>query len=364
MRRKRAARKPEILGAEEESGASVQVTELGNQTSAERSIGTPAADDPTTGGAPDLLPVVQTPQTPRQWVSSQPVVVGRPGPVFEPEAVGGEHRAVPYRPDTLVDGWASESFTIRASSVRGYLHRYNGAPRQDDLAIVLRARERQLLVAVADGVSSAKQSHIGSTTAVRYAVQWLGTNVGEPPADTDWRALVENTAWALVEQATNLFAVDMSAELAEPLIATTLVCAVIEAEEEGDLTAHVISVGDSGAWTLAGGEFTKIEGGKDATESGLTSSAVSGLPRIPIELAAVKVTVSPGQVLLLGTDGFGDPLGDGSGDVGSLFAELLGDRVPSMTEFAHALDFSRETFDDDRTLVAIWPRAESAGGML
>jgi hypothetical protein len=30
--------------------------------------------------------------------------------------------------------------------------------------------------------------------------------------------------------------------------------------------------------------------------------------------------------------------------------------VPSLIEFAHMVDFSRETFDDDRTLVAVWPR--------
>ena len=32
--------------------------------------------------------------------------------------------------------------------------------------------------------------------------------------------------------------------------------------------------------------------------------------------------------------------------------------VPSLIEFAHAVDFSRETFDDDRTLVAVWPRKQ------
>jgi len=29
---------------------------------------------------------------------------------------------------------------------------------------------------------------------------------------------------------------------------------------------------------------------------------------------------------------------------------------PPPRAFAHVLDFSRETFDDDRTLVSIWPR--------
>jgi hypothetical protein len=29
---------------------------------------------------------------------------------------------------------------------------------------------------------------------------------------------------------------------------------------------------------------------------------------------------------------------------------------PPILGLAHAVDFSRETFDDDRTLVAVWPR--------
>jgi hypothetical protein len=38
--------------------------------------------------------------------------------------------------------------------------------------------------------------------------------------------------------------------------------------------------------------------------------------------------------------------------------------VPSLIEFAHAVDFSRETFDDDRTLVAVWPRRQLASETL
>jgi hypothetical protein len=37
---------------------------------------------------------------------------------------------------------------------------------------------------------------------------------------------------------------------------------------------------------------------------------------------------------------------------------VLSPSVPSLIEFAHAVDFSRETFDDDRTVVAVWPRKQ------
>jgi hypothetical protein len=45
--------------------------------------------------------------------------------------------------------------------------------------------------------------------------------------------------------------------------------------------------------------------------------------------------------------------------VGNLFRDVLTRSCPpSLIEFAHAVDFSRETFDDDRTLVAVWPRKQ------
>ena len=190
---------------------------------------------------------------------------------------------------------------------------------------------------------------------MRYAVQWLAQAVGEPTASTDWHALVQSTAWALIEQAASIRGTeDRSAEDTERLLATTLVCAVIDHDNAGGGLVHIVGVGDSGAWILREGSFHRIEGGKTEGD-GLSSSAVSGLPRVPTEVTARSDRLLPGDVLLLGTDGFGDPLGVGDGEVGNLFRSVLSGRVPPLLEFGHALDFSRETFDDDRTLVAVWP---------
>ncbi|GAC50397.1 hypothetical protein GOACH_24_00180 [Gordonia aichiensis NBRC 108223] len=46
----------------------------------------------------------------------------------------------------------------------------------------------------------------------------------------------------------------------------------------------------------------------------------------------------------------------------TFFKDVLGVGVPSLLEFANAADFSRETFDDDSTLVAVWPGAAVAAG--
>ena len=95
-------------------------------------------------------------------------------------------------------------------------------------------------------------------------------------------------------------------------LATTLVCAVIEPAGPGVLRAHIVAVGDSSAWVLTGGEFIEVLGGKTTLDGGLASSAVTALPRQPEHLAPTVFDFLDNAVLLIGTDGIGDPLGNGT----------------------------------------------------
>ena len=283
------------------------------------------------------------------------IVIGIPSPDLEPVLTNPRFRDFPFRPDTVIDGWSNDLVTVRGASLRGHVHRHNGAPRQDDFAIHV-LRDGRLIALVADGVSSANQSHLGSTTAVRQATKWLKTQLPPQTADTDWMALVRDAAYALINQAQAMLQLQDPPDVgsAEKEMATTLLCAVIEPIEAGILRASIVGIGDSGAWLLRDGQFTPVLGGKTADEGGLSSNAVAGLPRLPGELQPSVIEIQEGDVLLLGTDGIGDPLGTGEGGVGNLFRKLFGgSRPPSLIEFAHALDFSRETFDDDRTLVTV-----------
>jgi hypothetical protein len=325
-------------------------------------IDQPVAEDASEWPANTGIPATSESLPAGGWPSARPIVIGNPTPDFEPVGVSDSYRTTPYRPDTTIDGWSSGSFTIRAASLRGHLHRYNGAPRQDDFAVAIQTDRDRLLVAVADGVGAVPHAHIGASTAVRYATQWLAEMAPQDIAEIDWRTLIQSAAWTLVEQAGALLgSAEVDAEQAEAALATTLTCAVCEPAAEGAMSVRLVCVGDSGAWVLGRGQFTRLVGGKTASESGLTSSAVSGLPRVPKVVQPVEAIVQSNEVLLIGTDGFGDPLGSGTADVGALFKTVLGERVPSLIEFAHALDFSRETFDDDRTLVAVWPRQARGG---
>jgi hypothetical protein len=52
------------------------------------------------------------------------------------------------------------------------------------------------------------------------------------------------------------------------------------------------------------------------------------------------------------------PLADGGGEVGVTLARELS-RPPDVVDFARLLDFSRSTYDDDRSLIAVWRSDES-----
>jgi serine/threonine protein phosphatase PrpC len=285
------------------------------------------------------------------------ITIGSPSPTVEPTAIAATYSSLPFRPDVVIDGWSTDTMTVRGVSQRGHLHRYNGAPRQDDFA-VHQLPDGRVIVLVADGVSGAHQSHIGAATVTRQAADWLHSNLGVDLAHTDWSALLKYAAWSLTERAQQLLGLEAPDPVrAEEELATTLVCAVVEPVGDRVLRAYLTSAGDSAAWLLSSGQFIEIVAGKTVSATGVASSAVVGLPRLPADVTPVVVEFADDDVLLIATDGIGDPLGSGQGGVGNLFREVLTrPSAPSLIEFAHAVDFSRETFDDDRTLVAVWPR--------
>jgi hypothetical protein len=327
----------------------------------------PATDSDSAVTAPSEVPPTASPIPEESGIAEvvgstvvPQITIGSPSPAVEPTAIASSYSSLPFRPDVVIDGWSTDAITVRGVSQRGHLHRYNGAPRQDDFAIH-RLPDGRVIVLVADGVSAAPQSHLGAATVTRQAADWLHSNLGDDLAQTDWSALLKSAAWALTERAQVLLGLDAPDPVrAEGLLATTLVCAVIEPTENQTLRCYLTSAGDSAAWVLSAGQFHEVIAGKSVPTGGVASSAVVGLPRLPAEVVPAVVDVAQDDVLLVGTDGIGDPLGTGQGGVGNLFRDVLSrPSPPSLIEFAHAVDFSRETFDDDRTLVAVWPRKPS-----
>lgn len=291
-------------------------------------------------------------------------MIGTPVTRFEPRPP----RSRTYRPDTVVDGWSTGRLVVRGGSVRGYQHRHDGTPRQDDFSVAWHDSAGAVVIAVADGVSDAELAHVGATLACRTAVdqllRWLddsGDGSGDGRGQPDWADVLRCASWALVEFAKGQPAAgpdEQDAERAERLLASTLVAAVVLPNDDGSATVTAARAGDSTAWLLRGQDWTELFGGaagEDPDE--LLATAVTALPRLPVEVAAATVELPADGVLLVGTDGVGVPVGDGRGPVGTALAAGV-ESPPTPLDLAYLLDFSRETFDDDRTLVAVWTLRE------
>ncbi|QMU74569.1 protein phosphatase 2C domain-containing protein [Streptacidiphilus sp. PB12-B1b] len=290
--------------------------------------------------------------------------IGVPSTVFEARPPGAA--SLSYRPDTIVDGWSTHAFTVRMASVRGDRHRYGDRPREDDVALAVDPRTGALVFAVADGVSKARQPHLGATLACRTAVDTVVAQLdgGRAHADIDLPQVLSAGAYALRDHASRVLertaAGSVGIDETAHLLATTLVAGLVTPTPDG-LQVSLVRIGDSNAWVLRGEVYEPIWEQPPPGDQEVASSAVHPLPYVSSGIRPRGFVLPDRGVLLVGTDGFGGPLGDGTGQVGRLFAERLAAPPPPL-EFAHLLDFSRETFDDDRTLLAVWQRRQHSGG--
>jgi serine/threonine protein phosphatase PrpC len=335
----------------------------------------------------------------RTRLARGPVTIGEPAADVAVQLATAE----PYRPDTVADGGDAFGLTVRAASVRGLYKRHLGGPRQDDLCLRLHAPTRTVIVAVADGVSAAPRSGLAAALAVRHAAACVGRQLERGVVDLDWAEVFRHASWALVEEHRRAGGDAHAGVDATALsLATTLTVAVLspcdgsgvtgrDAESDTDASdpdgsrvqgesdtdasdpdgsrgqresgAHgsdphrfrvqAAAVGDSPAYLLADGAFAAVLG-DTACVDGLIGGGTRALPRDAGAIDHGTRMLESGSVLLICTDGLALPLADGTGDVGQTLARELA-HPPDIIDFARLLDFSRATYDDDRTLIAVWP---------
>lgn len=268
-----------------------------------------------------------------------PLTIGEPAPSIEPRLAAGD----PYRPDTIVDGGSAFGLTVRAASVRGLSKRFAGGPRQDDLCLAVHPATSTLIAAVADGVSSAPRSDLGAALAVRYAAAAVARQLDD--GAIDWPGVFEQAAWALVSEARRV-GEDPGA------FSTTLLVAAVCAGESDAVAVQVAAVGDSPAFRLRARHYDPVVDSRPS-EDGLIGGGVAALPRDAREVQVGACTLDAGHALLLCTDGVALPLAGGEGELGRMLARELS-TPPDVVDFARLVDFSRSTYDDDRTLIAVF----------
>ena len=252
-------------------------------------------------------------------------MLGRPSSAAEKEprlGAYGDASGAGYR----AAGGSTEWCTLRAASVAGVRHRLAGEPSEDSYAWSV-GRER-LAFAVADGLGSVDGSGQAAIAAARSAVEVAVGDAAEPV----------------------VAGVSAANEACSGGGATTLVLAVVERDGHvevarvGDSTALVVR-SDGSTWT---GLFRPT-----ADDDETVDVSTAALPADDPQMERTSLNLSPGEVLVLASDGIGDPWRDGPTTVAPAFAALVAAR-PAPLELARMADFSRQGCHDDRTIVLLW----------
>ncbi|MEO3887005.1 protein phosphatase 2C domain-containing protein [Nonomuraea sp. B5E05] len=247
-------------------------------------------------------------------------------------AGGADSRA----PGVALDGGMLAQTTIRAVSIRGRRHRYRGEPLQDAYAVRLSADGRWVIAAVADGLGSTLHAEHAAAVAVRAATNLALTS------DPGWHAAFATIAGEVM-RATSRFA----GRASDPP-ATTLTIAVVPADG-GRGIAACAAIGDSPALWLHDGTWTELFPPDGRRPDNVTSA----LPDDLGELRERQIDWQPGDVLVLCSDGFGTAMGGG----GSVLARQLvtsWSSPPALRSFYRDVGFHLSTYDDDRTVLALW----------
>jgi len=307
--------------------------------------------------------------------------IGEPGQAFR--QVRPSLPFFPAWPDSVSDGGTAGGLAIRAASVRGLHHRYDGKPRQDSYGAALSDDGQWLIAVVADGVGNGSKSQDAAALVSRHGPRLIREQLASAsaashptshstsidPSDLDWWSVFEQLATIIVKHGQQTLetpssdggtrgtvpsAREVASEMAST--ATFAICHTAPSVQDG-WKVTVASQGDSPVWALsAGGSWRRLAGSKSAGADGLATSKVLALPLLPAERGTHPVTteiLAPDCTLLLMSDGVGDPLWEADDDVALTLGRAWA-RPPLQHQFTAQIGFGRKGFDDDRTVVGVW----------
>ncbi|WP_085067136.1 protein phosphatase 2C domain-containing protein [Catenuloplanes japonicus] len=332
----------------------------------------------TTGPVPppaELRPLPPKP-VPAPVAESRPVITvrasvapppaARAEPLGEPLVLVGSPRlrSVPRAfpsapgapPDTVIDGGEIGGLTVRAASLRGDDHRHLCEPRQDSFALhrfplTGRTGEPVLLACVADGVGSQPLSHLGSAAACRFLGEEIGRYADrllDPAGEGDLNALCRELVTVVAARMEREAAVH---EAAPKALSTTLVAGLFgPAQANGGRRVVLFAVGDSPAYLLRDGDFEPTFRAAGTDE--MAGAPTFALPRVGDVEVMIYECVRPGGMILLCTDGLGNPMH--AAPVRSQLAQWWRTGPPGLPAFFWQLSFRAQSFGDDRTAVCVW----------
>ena len=267
---------------------------------------------------------------------------------------------------------------IAGSTYRGRRHQLRGAPNDDSFRITSVSDQQGtnpwLIAVVSDGVGSAQYSSIGSAVAAENTAALLAhslRNQAELSAH-DYASRVQQQITPFLARlsesmsqqlhtnkpqwiATMGYSPPATAELSDLQATLTAVAVRATPDTDGTFSGVLISIGDSPAFILNDAHYQPIQKANDDNDLHTTSTeGVFGATTAEV----TSFTLDPAGVLLLATDGLANFLTHGgtTTTLGAQIAERWAEPIDAVG-MARDISFDLSSADDDRTAIAIWPRA-------
>lgn len=283
-----------------------------------------------------------------------------PHPLRSPSLHDGDEVAA-FNPYVILDGCTEGHLTVRAASVRGDSHNWEGSCRQDSMLVtrIGPPHAEMLLLAVADGVGSAVYSHSGSYVLSRMTATYLNQD-----AESIHAALQAGDAAELGALANKAFAGAVSKQrvswerqassdrltYSDGDYATTLHILLVPTDP-AIRERVLLGVGDGGLISLRQRQW--LSG--DEADGGILDTRTEALPHAYRTAKARLFHASPGDVLLLGTDGITNPLMQKDPEFARILtAAWCSGEIPSMSDFLWQVQTRAVSYDDDRTAICLW----------
>jgi hypothetical protein len=246
-------------------------------------------------------------------------------------------------PDTVLDGAAYGTMTLRTVALRGDSARYRGQPRRDAL---LTARfgtgdDALLLVAMASGARGSDDAH----RAAQDAVRWIAGAVGRSRARLadDLRAARRGSLKSGLHRLTDrcygrLRARGQDLGLDDGAYTASVRCLLLPADPQCRIRLF-FGVGDGGLFRIRDGAWQDLDVPPED-------------PAAPFRFRAS--VAQPGDALLMCSAGLAEPL-RGEPQLAAHLAERWGGgRVPGLAAYLADTQTRVKGYADDRTAVTVW----------
>jgi hypothetical protein len=248
------------------------------------------------------------------------------------------------------------------ASLRGASHAEAGKPRQDSFATFVSGAWSAFVLL--DGVSSAEESHLGSSFLAQSFERFFSGSFPEGPSHdlTAWSELRASLSQHLVSMHSSIekragreVTQDIQSLRLEAMkkFATTLEVLFVELPRDEDGFAEYIFVrlaGDGSLVKLAGNSFELLTPSSD--NSNYPKPPVGALPAFDGEVSLVAGKLLPHETVIIFTDGMGDHLLSCE-SIKARFGSIGMDATLTHETAIHILESECQDARDDRTFAMV-----------